>query len=69
MSRLKAGIAPTGEPMMILRDPDPSQDPESDEALLAEGYVTVTPITGIQSLPETSAAEYLADRFSLRSAG
>lgn len=63
-SRLKAGVAPTGEPIMILRDPDPSQDPESDEALLTEGYVTLTSITGIQSLPDTTATQHLADHFS-----
>jgi 5'-nucleotidase len=62
LSRLKAAIAPTGEPMMILRDPDPSQDPESDEALLTEGYVTITSITGVQALPDSAAADYLADR-------
>jgi 5'-nucleotidase len=59
-SRLKAGVAPTGEPIMILRDPDPSQDPESDEALLTEGYVTLTSITGIQSHPNTTATNHLA---------
>jgi 5'-nucleotidase len=59
-SRLKAGVAPTGEPIMILRDPDPSQDPESDEALLTEGYVTLTSITGIQSHPNTTATHHLA---------
>lgn len=63
-SRLKAGVAPTGEPIVILRDPDPSQDPESDEALLSEGYVTVTSITGIQDIPDTTSAKYLADRLS-----
>lgn len=63
-SRLKAGVAPTGEPIMILRDPDPSQDPDSDEALLSQGYVTVTSITGIQDIPDTTSAKYLADRLS-----
>ncbi|WP_281388861.1 5'/3'-nucleotidase SurE [Kribbella qitaiheensis] len=61
-SRLKAGVAPTGEPIMILRDPDPAQDPDSDEALLAEGYITVTSITGVQALPDTAAADHLARR-------
>jgi 5'-nucleotidase len=63
-SRLKAGVAPTGEPMMILRDPDPAQDPDSDEALLSEGYVTVTSITGIQEIPDTTPAKYLTDHLS-----
>jgi 5'-nucleotidase len=61
-SRLKAGVAPTGEPIMILRDPDPSQDPESDEALLTEGYVTVTSITGVSAVSDDTPAEYLGKR-------
>jgi 5'-nucleotidase len=62
-SRLKAGVAPTGEPMMILRDPDPAQNPDSDEALLSEGYVTVTSITGIGDVSDDSPAEYLAKNY------
>jgi 5'-nucleotidase len=62
--RLTAGLAPTGEPMMILRTLDPTQNPETDEALLAAGYVTVTSITGIQEVPDDGPAQYLGHRLS-----
>lgn len=62
--RLTAGLAPTGEPMMILRTPDPTQDEDTDESLLAAGYITITPITGIQATGDDSSATYLRDRLS-----
>lgn len=58
--RLTAGLAPTGEHMMILRSPQRTEDPDTDESLLAAGYVTVTPITGIREITASSPAEFLA---------
>lgn len=63
-TRLAAGIAPTGEPMISLRTPDPREDPDTDEALLAAGFATVTPIVGIQEDPDDSAAKHLQSRWS-----
>ncbi|WP_112240956.1 5'/3'-nucleotidase SurE [Kribbella monticola] len=63
-TRLKASVAPTGEPIMILRDPDPSQYPDSDESLLAEGYVTLTSITGVTARDDETPARYLTNRLT-----
>jgi 5'-nucleotidase len=62
--RLRAALAPTGEPMMILRQPGPTEAPDTDESLLTDGYVTITSITGIQEVPDDSASAYLSDRFA-----
>lgn len=61
--RLVAGIAQTGEPMVSLRTPDPLQNDGTDEALLAAGYVTITPILGIQETSDDSAAKHLQSRW------
>jgi 5'-nucleotidase len=58
-NRLIAGLAPNGEPMVTLRTPDPAEDPDTDESLLAAGHITVTPIVGIQEVPDDAAAQYL----------
>lgn len=63
-SRLAAALAPTGEPMLVMQTLDPSQESDTDEALLASGYITVTPIVGIQEVPDESAAIYLTKRLS-----
>jgi 5'-nucleotidase len=57
--RLTAGVASTGEPMMILRTPHPTEESDSDESLLAAGYVTVTPIIGIREVPDDAATNSL----------
>jgi len=63
-SRLVAGLAPTGEPMAILRTPEPSADPDTDECLLAAGYATLTPIVGIQDAPsQDDPARHLKSRW------
>jgi 5'-nucleotidase len=61
-NRLVAGLAPTGEPMVSLRTPDPSENADTDEALLASGYITITPVVGIQEAPDDAPAQYLAER-------
>ncbi|TWD83740.1 5'-nucleotidase /3'-nucleotidase /exopolyphosphatase [Kribbella amoyensis] len=47
-SRIAGTVAETGEPMIVLEDPEAAPDPATDEALLAKGYVTVTPIVGVR---------------------
>lgn len=47
-SRIAGSTAPTGEPMIVLQDPATAPAADTDEALLAEGYVTVTPIVGVR---------------------
>ncbi|HEY0475827.1 MAG TPA: 5'/3'-nucleotidase SurE [Kribbella sp.] len=61
-NRLVAGLAPTGEPTVSLRTPDPTENPDTDEALLASGYVTITPVVGIQEAPDDAPAQYLTER-------
>jgi 5'-nucleotidase len=63
-NRLVAGLAPTGEPMAVLRTPEPSEDPDTDESLLAAGYITVTSIVGIQEAPsQADPANHLKSRW------
>ena len=56
--------APTGEPMITLQRTDASPVAGTDEALLREGFVTVTPITGIREIRDDSAATALAKRLT-----
>ncbi|ADB32186.1 stationary-phase survival protein SurE [Kribbella flavida DSM 17836] len=58
-SRITGGTAPTGEPMIRLEPPAAAPSPDTDEALLAAGYVTVTPLIGIREAPGDAAATYL----------
>jgi 5'-nucleotidase len=62
--RLVAGLAPTGEPTVSLRSPDPTENPDTDEALLASGHITITPITGIGEAPDDAPAQYLTEHLS-----
>lgn len=63
-SRIIGTTAPTGEPMIELEPSLPNPIPGTDEALLASGYVTVTPITGLQELPDDTPATHLAKRLT-----
>jgi len=63
-SRVVGTKAPTGEPMIELEPPLPNPVPDSDEALLKAGYVTVTPIVGIREVKDDAAATALAKRLS-----
>jgi 5'-nucleotidase len=63
-SRITGTTAPTGEPMIQLEPSLPNPIPGSDEALLAAGYVTVTPIIGIREVKDDAAATALAKRLS-----
>ncbi|HEU4947476.1 MAG TPA: 5'/3'-nucleotidase SurE [Kribbella sp.] len=65
-SRLAAATGPTGEPMIVSEMPPEPPDPDTDEALLAAGYVTVTSITGIRERPDDAPAQYLDDHLSAR---
>ncbi|MFF0268704.1 5'/3'-nucleotidase SurE [Kribbella sp. NPDC004536] len=56
--------APTGEPMITLQRTDATPVPGTDEALLREGFVTVTPIVGIREVRDDSAATALAKRLT-----
>jgi 5'-nucleotidase len=61
-SRITGATAPTGEPMIELEPPRPNPVPDSDEALLTAGFVTVTPIVGIREVKDDAAATALAKR-------
>ncbi|RZT26401.1 5'-nucleotidase /3'-nucleotidase /exopolyphosphatase [Kribbella sp. VKM Ac-2569] len=62
-TRLVATTAPSGEPMIALeRYPQAATVPGTDEALLSEGFVTVTPIVGIREVRDDAAATALAKR-------
>ena len=63
-SRIIGTTAPTGEPMIALEPPLPNPVADSDEALLAAGFVTVTPIFGIREVKDDAAATALAKRLS-----
>jgi 5'-nucleotidase len=61
-SRIVGTTAPTGEPVITLEPAQPNPVPDSDEALLAAGYVTVTPIIGIREVKDDAAATAIAKR-------
>ncbi|MEV0290459.1 5'/3'-nucleotidase SurE [Kribbella sp. NPDC050820] len=63
-SRITGATAPTGEPMIHLSPPAANPVAGSDEALLAAGYVAVTPIIGIREVKDDAAATALAKRLS-----
>jgi 5'-nucleotidase len=63
-SRVIGTKAPTGEPMIQLEPAHPNPVAGSDEALLAEGFVTVTPIVGIREVKDDAAATALAKRLA-----
>ncbi|NEA32962.1 5'/3'-nucleotidase SurE [Streptomyces sp. SID13031] len=63
-SRLVLETAPTGEPVVGLQTLPPATDTNTDEVLLAAGYITVTPITGVGELPGGSAATHLTKAFT-----
>ncbi|MGC4942941.1 5'/3'-nucleotidase SurE [Kribbella sp. DT2] len=59
-SRIAGAKAPTGEPMIVLEAPAAGAAEDTDEYLLAAGYVTVTPIVGIREVDSSAAADYLS---------
>ncbi|ONI69498.1 5'/3'-nucleotidase SurE [Kribbella sp. ALI-6-A] len=63
-SRIAGGQSPNGEPMIRLEPPATAPEPDTDEALLAAGYVTVTPIVGIREVPGDGAATYLDEQLA-----
>jgi 5'-nucleotidase len=63
-TRLVGATAPTGEPMIQLERLQVPAVAGTDEALLAEGFVTVTPIVGIREIRDDSAATTLAKRLT-----
>jgi 5'-nucleotidase len=63
-SRLVGTTAPTGEPMIAVEPVRPNPVAGSDEALLAAGFVTVTPIVGIREVKDDTAATALAKRLT-----
>jgi 5'-nucleotidase len=63
-SRIAGAQGPNGEPMIRLESPATAPEPDTDEALLAAGYVTVTPIVGIREVPGDAAAIYLDERLA-----
>ncbi|TCC29305.1 5'/3'-nucleotidase SurE [Kribbella sindirgiensis] len=64
-TRLVAATGPAGEPMVVIeRTPHAPAVPGTDEALLAEGFVTVTPIVGIREVRDDAAATALAKRLT-----
>lgn len=63
-SRITGTTAPTGEPMIELEPPAANPVHNSDEALLAAGFVSVTPIIGIREVKDDTAATALAKRLS-----
>ncbi|MEV6286978.1 5'/3'-nucleotidase SurE [Kribbella sp. NPDC051770] len=63
-SRIVGGTAATGEPMITLAAPAAGAAPDTDEALLAAGFVTVTPIVGIREVDSSAAADYLSERLA-----
>jgi 5'-nucleotidase len=60
-SRLIATKSPTGEPVVGLQPLPAAPETDTDEVLLAAGYVTVTPITGITELPDDSSVRHLGE--------
>ncbi|TDD21274.1 5'/3'-nucleotidase SurE [Kribbella turkmenica] len=63
-SRITGTTAPAGEPMIELEPPAANPVAGSDEALLAAGFVAVTPIVGIREVKDDAAATALAKRLS-----
>ncbi|HZX04147.1 5'/3'-nucleotidase SurE [Kribbella sp.] len=63
-TRLIGTTAPTGEPMVTIERTNATPDPGTDEALLREGFVTVTPIVGIREVRDDTAATALAKRLT-----
>lgn len=63
-SRLVLEKAPTGDPVVALQTLPAGTETDTDEALLAAGYITVTPITGVGELPGDSAAAHLSAAFT-----
>jgi len=63
-SRITGTTGATGEPMIELTAPRPNPVAGSDEALLAAGFVTVTPIVGIREVKDDTAATALAKGLS-----
>ncbi len=63
-SRITGSQAPTGEPMITLAAPSAGAEADTDEALLAAGYVTITPIVGIREVDSSAAADYLSQHFA-----
>jgi len=63
-TRLVGATAPTGEPMIVVERTQATPVPGTDEAFLAEGFVTVTPIVGIREVRDDAAATALAKRLT-----
>ncbi|MFI5692561.1 5'/3'-nucleotidase SurE [Kribbella sp. NPDC051586] len=63
-SRIVGTTAPNGEPMIELEPPLANPIAGSDEALLAAGFVTMTPIVGIREVKDDAAATAVAKRLS-----
>jgi 5'-nucleotidase len=63
-SRLVLAKSPTGDPVVTQVLREPPTEPDTDEALLLAGYITVTPVTGVGELPGDSAAAYLSAAFA-----
>jgi 5'-nucleotidase len=63
-TRLVGTRAPTGEPMITIERTANPAVPGTDEALLREGFVTVTPILGITEVRDDTAATALAKRLT-----
>ena len=63
-TRLVGTKAPTGEPMVTIERTDATPVPGTDEALLREGFVTVTPLVGIREVKDDAAATALAKRLT-----
>ncbi|WP_344221833.1 5'/3'-nucleotidase SurE [Kribbella sancticallisti] len=64
-SRLLVTESPTGEPVVTLQTLPPAEETDTDEVLLAAGYITVTPITGVQAIADDASAAYLDERFAV----
>jgi 5'-nucleotidase len=65
-TRLLGTTAPTGEPMITVERTQVTPVAGTDEALLAEGFVTVTPIVGIREVRDDNAATALAKQMTQR---
>ena len=63
-TRLIGTKAPTGEPMITIERTNATPLPGTDEALLRESFVTITPIVGIQEIKDDAAATALAKRLT-----
>ncbi|MGW5189400.1 5'/3'-nucleotidase SurE [Kribbella sp. NPDC004138] len=63
-TRLVGATAPTGEPMIVVERTQATPVPGTDEAFLADGFVTVTPIVGIREVRDDAAATALAKRLT-----